>query len=95
MISKNPYRKTDSDSILSHELLSEIFADAVAAARRQAKELAVPISTEIDGNRVFELPDGTFVDEDPWQGKAIAPEGWYQRWGVDPPPPHLRARREP
>ena len=85
MIAKEPDGPAPTETILSHEQVIELFDVAVEDALAESRRMGVPISHHIDGKICFELPDGTLVDEDPWHGEQTAPEGWYERFGIEPP----------
>ena len=50
------------------------------------KRHGIPIAKDPDENGLirYELPDGTIVDSDPWNGEKFAPEGWFERFGIAP-----------
>lgn len=89
MIEKRPENKPSNQTLLTHDEVARLFREAVADALEESRRKGVPIPVTVDGRDGYELPDGTFVDEDPWHGRKTAPEGWYERWGIEPP-----ARRE-
>ena len=84
MISKNPQDKT-GQTCLTHGRVKVLLDEAVKDALAESRAKGVPIPITVGEETHFELPDGTIVTEDPWQGKNTAPEGWYQRFGIEPP----------
>lgn len=71
----------------------QLFGEAVEQALEERRRAGVPISR---GDGRYDLPDGTMVDHDPWHGQTVAPEGWYERYGIaeeDRPP--LKKYRHP
>ncbi len=48
------------------EWLHQLFQEAVAEARAKNRALGIPNATMVDGRIQYELPDGSYTDEDPF-----------------------------
>lgn len=55
---------------------------AVRRAQEQNRALGVPNAYHVNGQLVYELPDGTIATEDPWHGQKTPPDDWpwRDRW---------------
>lgn len=62
---------------------NRIMREGIRDALDHHRKCGVPIPRQINGEEWFELPDGTVVREDPWAGKPYAPDGWFERFGID------------
>ena len=85
MIAKEPDDNGDATDCIWHQRMDRLFGEAVNNAMDDSRRKGVPIPHRVNGITRYELPDGTMVDEDPWHGEKTAPEGWYERFGIQPP----------
>lgn len=55
---------------------------AVRRALEENRQKGVPSAYHVNGQLVYELPDGTIVTEDPWHGQNTPPADWpwRDRW---------------
>ena len=72
-------------TVLTHDSVLNLFREAVEDALEESRRMGIPIPVGGEGETKYELPDGSVVDHDPWLGKPTAPEGWYERFGIQPP----------
>ncbi len=70
---------------VTNDDMIEIMGRAVKDALAESRAKGVPIPITVGEEMHYQLPDGTIVAEDPWEGKNRAPEGWYRRFGIEPP----------
>ncbi len=62
---------------------SDIMERGARRAIEESRRMGVPIPLDThDGSDRFELPDGTVVQGDPWNGMRTAPAGWYERFNI-------------
>ena len=86
MIAKTPGKRPGDNAFLGPEKASEIMREGAKDAIEDLRSHGVPIVCDPDENGLirYELPDGTIVDSDPWNGEKFAPEGWFERFGIAP-----------
>lgn len=55
---------------------------AVRRALEQNREMGVPCAYHVNGQLIYELPDGSLLSEDPWHGQNTPPPDWpwRDRW---------------
>lgn len=74
-------RRVTGDQPLSDRQWATVKEDAHFQALQQYRAAGVPIYRN---NGRYELPDGEIVDHDPWHGAHVAPDGWYEKYGIAP-----------
>ena len=67
------------DTVEMSELMDRGAREAIADLKRSGVPVHLDIKNGID---LYELPDGTVVEGDPWHGENTAPEGWFERFGI-------------
>jgi hypothetical protein len=82
-----PDKRLSADEISADTLryaakMTQIGNRAVRRAQEENHRMGVPNVYHMNGQTLYELPDGTIATEDPWHGQKTPPADWpwRDRW---------------